>query len=255
MRPSYPGRRLARARRPPRPRGRPPAPRRARRRPVPIEDCECPPVDFHDCSVPHFKGPRWTPPDPVAFVNKAAQPVDLFYWNGTCEEIVSWTEVGGLQPVASLLLESTQGHAFRARAALAPLPLAARARRRRRPRVRRRRAPQRAAGRRAEGERPRAAPRATRSASCSPRSCRRSPSRWRRPAAARRRRRRPPPPSTSPAPPPRARVARVDEAGCVRLSRVKNTSIGGGGTTCGNEELLPQTRRGDVTTRKLRRAY
>ena len=24
----------------------------------------------------------------------AAQPVDLFYWNGTCEEIVSWTEVG-----------------------------------------------------------------------------------------------------------------------------------------------------------------
>ena len=85
--------------------------------PVPIEDCECPPVDFHDCSVPHFKGPRWTPPDPVAFVNKAAQPVDLFYWNGTCEEIVSWTEVGGLQPVASLLLESTQGHAFRARAA------------------------------------------------------------------------------------------------------------------------------------------
>ena len=85
--------------------------------PVPIEDCECPPVDFHDCSVPHVKGPRWTPPDPVAVVNKAAQPVDLFYWNGTCEEIVSWTEVGGLQPVASLLLESTQGHAFRARAA------------------------------------------------------------------------------------------------------------------------------------------
>lgn len=84
---------------------------------VPIEDCECPQPQFVDCS----KGPTQSDPmtirDPVVFENRAAEPVDVFFYNGTCEELVSWDEVGGVQPFRRKPLLSTQGHSFRLRAA------------------------------------------------------------------------------------------------------------------------------------------
>jgi len=85
---------------------------------VPLKDCDCPQPAFVDCAKPPFAGPRTGPiDDPVVFQNQAQLPVDLFYWNGTCEELVSWQDVGGVQPLASKRLLSTQGHSFRVRAA------------------------------------------------------------------------------------------------------------------------------------------
>jgi len=76
-----------------------------------------PPLVCPQCAKPHFKGPRWTKNDPVTFENTAGAPVDLFYWNGTCEEMVSWDEVGGVQPLSQKRLQSTHGHTFRVRSA------------------------------------------------------------------------------------------------------------------------------------------
>lgn len=84
---------------------------------VPIRECECPQPEFVDCMKPPFKGPRWTPNDPVAFKNEAPNAVDLYWWNGTCEEMVSWDEIGGMQPQRQKLLQSTHGHTFRMRSA------------------------------------------------------------------------------------------------------------------------------------------
>ena len=84
---------------------------------VPVEDCDCPQPEFVDCS----KGPVKRDPghiyDPVVFENRAGEPVDVFFYNGTCEELVSWDDVGGVQPWRKKPLLSTQGHAFRLRAA------------------------------------------------------------------------------------------------------------------------------------------
>ena len=44
-------------------------------------------------------------------------PLDLFYWNGTCEELTSWNLVGGVQVGQSAGVLSTQGHTFRLRTA------------------------------------------------------------------------------------------------------------------------------------------
>lgn len=55
--------------------------------------------------------------DPVVFENDANEPVDLFYWNGTCEELVSWDEIGGIQPFRQKPMLSNQGHTFRLRSA------------------------------------------------------------------------------------------------------------------------------------------
>ncbi len=57
------------------------------------------------------------PYDPVAFHNRASVPLDLFYWNGTCEELTSWNLVGGIQAGAMAPILSRQGHSFRLRTA------------------------------------------------------------------------------------------------------------------------------------------
>jgi len=83
---------------------------------VELKDCECPQPSFVDCKKPPFMGPRnQLIDDPVVFENFAPMPVDLYYWNGTCEELVSWNDVGGVQMGANKRLLSTQGHSFRAR--------------------------------------------------------------------------------------------------------------------------------------------
>jgi len=64
--------------------------------PVRLRDCECPQPAFVDCAKPPFKGPRPFS-DPVVFDNAAGVPLDLYYWNGTCEELVSWHLIGGVQ--------------------------------------------------------------------------------------------------------------------------------------------------------------
>mmetsp|Transcript_25667 Transcript_25667/g.42399 ORF Transcript_25667/g.42399 Transcript_25667/m.42399 type:complete len:308 (-) Transcript_25667:537-1460(-) len=82
---------------------------------VQLKDCDCQDVEFVDCAKPPFKGPRHQFNDPVVFENHVEHPVDLFWWNGTCEELISWKEVGGMQPLRSLNIQSTHGHTFRAR--------------------------------------------------------------------------------------------------------------------------------------------
>ena len=84
---------------------------------VPLRECECPQPAFVDCQKPPYMGPRWTPDDPVVFRNDHPTPVDLFWFNGTCEEIVSWNEIGGLMPQRMKRFKSTQGHTFRVRSA------------------------------------------------------------------------------------------------------------------------------------------
>ena len=84
---------------------------------VPIEDCQCPELPFVDCSKPPAKRDPLQISDPIVFENRAPEPVDVFYYNGTCEELVSWDEVGGVQPLNRKPLLSTQGHAFRLRSA------------------------------------------------------------------------------------------------------------------------------------------
>ncbi|EOD28561.1 hypothetical protein EMIHUDRAFT_434825 [Emiliania huxleyi CCMP1516] len=84
---------------------------------VQIKDCDCPQPEFVDCQKPPFRRPPGTPNDPVAFENHAGAPLDLFYWNGTCEEMISWDAVGGVQPAQRKPIQSTHGHTFRARSA------------------------------------------------------------------------------------------------------------------------------------------
>lgn len=60
-------------------------------------------------------GPRWTKADPVVFENRAGLPVDLFWWNGTCEELVSWPRIGGIQNMQQQGVQASQGHTFRIR--------------------------------------------------------------------------------------------------------------------------------------------
>eukprot|EP00320_Phaeocystis_rex_P003696 CAMPEP_0119074210 /NCGR_PEP_ID=MMETSP1178-20130426/71962_1 /TAXON_ID=33656 /ORGANISM="unid sp, Strain CCMP2000" /LENGTH=259 /DNA_ID=CAMNT_0007056347 /DNA_START=150 /DNA_END=929 /DNA_ORIENTATION=- len=84
---------------------------------VPIRECNCPQPEFVDCKKPPFMGPRWSVPDPVAFRNEFGAPIDLYWHNGTCEELISWSDVGGVQPGAQKLIQSTHGHNFRIRSA------------------------------------------------------------------------------------------------------------------------------------------
>jgi len=84
---------------------------------VPIDDCDCPQPQFVDCSKPPVRRTDAMISDPIVFENRAAEPVDVFFWNGTCEELVSWDQIGGVQPFQHKPLLSTQGHAFRLRAA------------------------------------------------------------------------------------------------------------------------------------------
>jgi len=84
---------------------------------VPVRNCDCPQPAFVDCNKPPFKGPRWTINDPVIFDNQGGEPLDVFYWNGTCEELISWREIGGVQPMAAKYIQSTMGHTFRLRSA------------------------------------------------------------------------------------------------------------------------------------------
>jgi len=84
---------------------------------VAIENCDCPQPQFVDCSKPPTTRDDTVISDPVVFENRAGEPVDVFFWNGTCEELVSWDEVGGVQPLRQKPLLSTHGHAFRLRSA------------------------------------------------------------------------------------------------------------------------------------------
>jgi len=84
---------------------------------VPVRECGCPQPPFIDCKKPPFMAKRWTIPDPVAFRNEAGAPVDLYWHNGTCEELISWPDIGGVQPGAQKLIQSTHGHSFRIRSA------------------------------------------------------------------------------------------------------------------------------------------
>jgi len=85
---------------------------------VELKDCDCPQPNFQNCNKPPFKGPReGVINDPVYFDNRANTPVDLYWWNGTCEELITWDQVGGVQQNARTEILSTQGHTFRIRAA------------------------------------------------------------------------------------------------------------------------------------------
>jgi len=84
---------------------------------VAIRECDCPQPQFVDCSKPVSKADPTFTYDPIVFENHATEPVDLFYWNGTCEELISWDEIGGVQPSQSKPLLSFQGHSFRLRSA------------------------------------------------------------------------------------------------------------------------------------------
>lgn len=84
---------------------------------VPIDDCACPQPDFVDCSKPPTLRDPLAIHDPVVFENRATEPVDIYFYNGTCEELVSWDEVGGVHPSRKKPLLSTQGHSFRLRSA------------------------------------------------------------------------------------------------------------------------------------------
>lgn len=86
---------------------------------VPIRECDCPQPKFVDCSKnPGFLRSKQEISDPVVFENEVSEAVDIFYWNGTCEELISWDMVGGLQPsLRSKPILSTQGHSFRMRSA------------------------------------------------------------------------------------------------------------------------------------------
>jgi len=84
---------------------------------VKIQACNCPQPAFNDCSKSPTLRDAGVVSDPVVFENEAREPVDLFYWNGTCEELVSWDEVGGVQPYNRKPMLSTQGHSFRLRSA------------------------------------------------------------------------------------------------------------------------------------------
>jgi len=76
-----------------------------------------PPPPVLQCSMEPFDGPRDVKNDPVTFENVAGYPLDLYYWNGTCEEKVSWGKAEGMQPFTRMEFESTHGHTFRARGA------------------------------------------------------------------------------------------------------------------------------------------
>ena len=67
------------------------------------------------CTPPLLHAPRLPPQ--VAFRNEAGAPVDLYWHNGTCEELISWPDIGGVQPGAQKLIQSTHGHSFRIRSA------------------------------------------------------------------------------------------------------------------------------------------
>ena len=84
---------------------------------VKIRECDCPQPAFSDCSKTPFVRDGGMISDPIVFENEASQPVDLFYWNGTCEELVSWDMIGGVQPFGRKPMLSTQGHTFRFRSA------------------------------------------------------------------------------------------------------------------------------------------
>lgn len=85
---------------------------------IELKDCDCPQPDFVNCNKPPFTGPRvGVIDDPVYFENHASRPIDLYWWNGTCEELISWNDVGGVQPMMRKQVLSTQGHSFRIRAA------------------------------------------------------------------------------------------------------------------------------------------
>lgn len=82
---------------------------------VVIRNCDCPQPAFKDCSAPRTRRDDAAVSDPVVFDNRAGAPVDLFWWNGTCEQLVSWDEIGGVQPMLSKRILSTHGHTFRLR--------------------------------------------------------------------------------------------------------------------------------------------
>jgi len=82
---------------------------------VQIHACECPQPAFVDCSKAPTIRDGSVVSDPIVFENQAAEPVDLFYFNGTCEELVSWDEIGGVQPFNRKPMLSNQGHTFRLR--------------------------------------------------------------------------------------------------------------------------------------------
>jgi len=76
-----------------------------------ISDNKCEDTTRINCKrVPFTADKRWTPPDSLMFSNRNKGLVNLFYYDGTCEE-----HVGTIQENNDHHLQSTLGHLFRIR--------------------------------------------------------------------------------------------------------------------------------------------
>ena len=76
-----------------------------------ITDQKCADTESVPCNRKPFKSEyRWTPPDSFLFSNTLHEPVDLYYWDGACEE-----HVGHVLEKADHHIQSTIGHTFRIR--------------------------------------------------------------------------------------------------------------------------------------------
>jgi len=76
-----------------------------------IHDNACEEVEHTPCKRVEFTADkRWTPPDALMFSNRNSMVVNLFYYDGTCEE-----QVGTVQEHTDHHIQSTIGHTFRIR--------------------------------------------------------------------------------------------------------------------------------------------
>ena len=76
-------------------------------------------VDNSECMTPELKlckrrpfdaSMRWTPPDSFMFTNRADVQIELYFWDGHCEE-----PVGNVAPGADHHIQSSIDHTFRVR--------------------------------------------------------------------------------------------------------------------------------------------
>lgn len=76
-----------------------------------INDKMCNDTPLHSCNRAPFSAEyRWTPPDSFMFTNSNDDSVDLFYFDGSCEE-----HVGTIESNRDHHIQSTIGHTFRIR--------------------------------------------------------------------------------------------------------------------------------------------
>lgn len=76
-----------------------------------ISDNLCEQIELISCDrKPFTADKRWTPPDSLIFTNKYSETINLYFYDGVCEEIV-----GTVHPDMDHHIQSTVGHSFRIR--------------------------------------------------------------------------------------------------------------------------------------------